>query len=54
MALRSMDADNRGFTTRGGWWVLAQVPVMQRLLHARFPEYTGYALRVRKLLPWIY
>ena len=164
MALRSMDADNRGFTTRGGWWVLAQVPVMvgafvaplawgagsfdganaiqlagaaltalgfllaiaglvalgsaltpfprplangrlrqsgaygwvrhpiygglvlaslgwslswlsvpgllfsvvvllffdrksafeERLLRARFPEYSGYALRVRKLLPWIY
>jgi protein-S-isoprenylcysteine O-methyltransferase Ste14 len=159
-----MDAGNRGFTTRGGWWVLAQVPVMvgafvaplawgagsfdganaiqlagaaltalglllaiaglvslgsaltpfprplanarlrqsgayawvrhpiygavvlaslgwslawlslpgllfsvvvvlffdrksafeERLLRARFPEYAGYALRVRKLLPWIY
>jgi len=26
----------------------------ERLLRARFPEYAGYALRVRKLLPWIY
>jgi protein-S-isoprenylcysteine O-methyltransferase Ste14 len=26
----------------------------ERLLRARFPEYAGYARRVRKLLPWIY
>jgi protein-S-isoprenylcysteine O-methyltransferase Ste14 len=26
----------------------------ERLLGARFPEYRGYARRVRKLLPWIY
>ena len=26
----------------------------ERLLRARFPEYVGYARRVRKLLPWIY
>jgi protein-S-isoprenylcysteine O-methyltransferase Ste14 len=26
----------------------------ERLLGARFPEYAGYARRVRKLLPWIY
>ena len=26
----------------------------ERLLRARFPEYSAYALRVRKLLPWIY
>jgi len=26
----------------------------ERLLRTRFPEYAWYALRVRKLLPWIY
>lgn len=26
----------------------------ERLLCMRFPEYPGYMLRVRKLLPWIY
>jgi protein-S-isoprenylcysteine O-methyltransferase Ste14 len=26
----------------------------ERLLRRRFPEYATYALRVRKLLPWIY
>ena len=26
----------------------------ERLLRACFPEYAAYALRVRKLLPWIY
>ena len=26
----------------------------ERMLGARFPEYAGYARRVRKLLPWIY
>ena len=25
----------------------------ERLLRVRFPEYAGYARRVRKLLPWI-
>lgn len=26
----------------------------EQLLRARFPDYISYALRVRKLLPWIY
>lgn len=26
----------------------------EKLLRSRFPEYHGYAQRVRKLLPWIY